>query len=1161
MTPERELREAGNHVLLGERPEDEKEVDQIWGAMKNMLDFSADAPRTHALTSAVPATPFSPIAPDRSFLGPAGRVAGNVSEGGGGGGALRGGGAIGLGAGEDGEGISAEGASQLAGGRLRSSAGEGHGVPPPRVPPPLDPRHLTSKLKNCKDVRELCALAAQVADFNRIHCVVFLRATHRLCRHAQRMTPDTRSVVDAVLLRAKDVAGDFERAEVRDMLSAVDQLGLTPPRDVLDAIVRRALEVARGLPAERSSTVWAEHVLEVCRNLRVDHEAEVVRTLRDFLARHAPVGDRRGASGEDGRAWGGEGARGGGGGGSRGDEQRRGGDAAWGSDVGLAGWGQGGWGGMQQGEVPPPAAPPLDPRELTAYLQNCTDVGQLCALAQRVQDFDRMHCCVALRTTQRLCQGAGGMTEETRRVVEAVLDRTSALPPQLDPAAVMNTLGVAHQLGVAPRRDFLDAVLWRALEFARQLPSDGSSTAWAAQMTVDCWHLGVGPESALVRTLGEHAGYVARQAPAGGPAVDPRMPDPRMSHVASPQQVSAWEGRALRDGRGSSGEDGGAWGGEGAMWGGGEQTRGRDAARGGNVGDGGRHGGVASLPSALPPLDPRPLTSFLKKCTDVRELCELTQRVGEFDKIHCVVALHAASRLCRGAAGMNDATRIAVEGILGRTREVARDLNRNGVRDALIIPPQLGVAIRRDVLDAVLGRALELAGELPADGSASVWAAQVLAECWNLGVAPESELVRTLSIHAALHAPAGDRRGSAGEDGRARGGEGARGGGGGGGGGGEQMQRREDARGSDAGDAGRGQALWQGEAPLPVLATALDPRELTAYLQNCTGVGQLLEITQRVGEFNVVHCGVALRTTQRLCQCAAGMNDGTMRAVEAVLGRTTEVARDLDPEAVVDALSIPLQLGVAPRREVLDAVLRRALELAIDLSRLQHADGAGTAWAVQVLALCWKLGVGAESELVRTLSAYVARHETASGSGVDPRITHAGSNPHVSAWEGQALRDGRGVLHFSGEDGGARGGDGARGGGDRGGDGQQRGRDDARGGDVGGAGRHGVSPRPRREMQPLDPRHLTVNLKKCSDVRDLCQLADRAQEFDKIHCVVALRTTLRLCQGAAGMTDATRRVVEAVLDTIKNVARDLDSEAVLDALSIPLQLGVAPRRE
>lgn len=45
-------------------------------------------------------------------------------------------------------------------------------------------------------------------------------------------------------------------------------------------------------------------------------------------------------------------------------------------------------------------------------------------------------------------------------------------------------------------------------------------------------------------------------------------------------------------------------------------------------------------------------------------------------------------------------------------------------------------------------------------------------------------------------------------------------------------------------------------------------------------------------------------------------------------------------------------------------------------------------------------------------------------------------------------------------------------------------------------GRLGVAP-PRRVLQPLVPRHLTLDLKNCTDVRGLCSLALHVEEFDR----------------------------------------------------------------
>ncbi|KAJ1474613.1 hypothetical protein T484DRAFT_1911161, partial [Baffinella frigidus] len=112
-----------------------------------------------------------------------------------------------------------------------------------------------------------------------------------------------------------------------------------------------------------------------------------------------------------------------------------------------------------------------------------------------------LHCIVALHTTRTLCQSTGGMTDEVRTFVEAVLDRVKAFARELMAEDVKDTLSIANDLGVVPRREVLDAVLGRALDFAKQLPSVGPGSFWALQVLADCTVLKVDPESDLVKTL------------------------------------------------------------------------------------------------------------------------------------------------------------------------------------------------------------------------------------------------------------------------------------------------------------------------------------------------------------------------------------------------------------------------------------------------------------------------------------------------------------------------------------------------------------------------------------------------------------------------------------------------------------------------------------
>jgi hypothetical protein len=150
-------------------------------------------------------------------------------------------------------------------------------------------------------------------------------------------------------------------------------------------------------------------------------------------------------------------------------------------------------------------------------LKTCQDVNRLCSLAARVEQFERIHCVVALKTTHRLCQGAAGMTEEARRVVEAILDRIKSLAPELIEADVKDTLSCANLLGVTLRHEVLEAVLRRALELAR-LAKPGSFWAW--QVLADCTFLKVDPESEVMKTLLAKA-FVGGAPPAAASALPP----------------------------------------------------------------------------------------------------------------------------------------------------------------------------------------------------------------------------------------------------------------------------------------------------------------------------------------------------------------------------------------------------------------------------------------------------------------------------------------------------------------------------------------------------------------------------------------------------------------------------------------------------------------
>ncbi|KAJ1492389.1 hypothetical protein T484DRAFT_1881050, partial [Baffinella frigidus] len=283
-----------------------------------------------------------------------------------------------------------------------------------------------------------------------------------------------------------------------------------------------------------------------------------------------------------------------------------------------SGGGAGGGGGMTApgsgvvAEGGGAALPPLDARQLALDLKNCADVRGLLDLAARVEEFNRLHCVVALKTTQRLCQSAAGMTDKTRSFVEAVLARTKTLPRLSDPSAQMTTLGVANHLGVAPSPEVLREVLGRALEIVRRLPCDRAGTLWAERALVDCWNLNVSTETELVRTLRGYLAYVARQAvpdwarhaPAGAPAVDPRsVQAPPPQHVSQhlsgvqavpPQQGAASEGRTYRAGRGSFWAQVSGGGGEGAGVvagsGGDGQAQRREEAGGSDGVEAGLHG-------------------------------------------------------------------------------------------------------------------------------------------------------------------------------------------------------------------------------------------------------------------------------------------------------------------------------------------------------------------------------------------------------------------------------------------------------------------------------------------------------------------------------------------------------------------------------------------
>ncbi|KAJ1466137.1 hypothetical protein T484DRAFT_1862517, partial [Baffinella frigidus] len=151
---------------------------------------------------------------------------------------------------------------------------------PLRAPPPLDSRALMDRLKRCKNVEELGQLAEPVETFNMLHCLAALRTTRALCSWcADRMTEDTTRVVQLVLGRLKEVAGELDQADLKFTLGVANRLGVTPRVEVLDAILARALELATDLPPDGSGALWAASLLAECTTLKVGAESEVMVTL------------------------------------------------------------------------------------------------------------------------------------------------------------------------------------------------------------------------------------------------------------------------------------------------------------------------------------------------------------------------------------------------------------------------------------------------------------------------------------------------------------------------------------------------------------------------------------------------------------------------------------------------------------------------------------------------------------------------------------------------------------------------------------------------------------------------------------------------------------------------------------------------------------------
>jgi hypothetical protein len=141
---------------------------------------------------------------------------------------------------------------------------------------------------------------------------------------------------------------------------------------------------------------------------------------------------------------------------------------------------------------------------LTSNLKTCASVHGICSFAERVREFNFIHCIVALRTAVRVLKGAQ-RTDEAERFLEAVFDRTKEVARHFTPPDVLKMLGLMNALCLLHRPDAIDAVLEVALDLARQPTRTAPGELWVACVLDICQKLRVPPDSQLLGKLLEYA--------------------------------------------------------------------------------------------------------------------------------------------------------------------------------------------------------------------------------------------------------------------------------------------------------------------------------------------------------------------------------------------------------------------------------------------------------------------------------------------------------------------------------------------------------------------------------------------------------------------------------------------------------------------------------